>query len=141
MREPTSEAILQSIPWRCFHCDFITMDREAAAAHFGDRDDAEEFKPVCKWWARMDDHERLETLQDTLRELNKGAEENMRLLTRIEGLEHQVHSQQSAVQGYKPFRECRSIYDVFCLYDSMEGRALAAEERLAEREDRTNVGT
>ena len=123
-------SILQATPWRCFHCDFITNDPEEAAAHFGDRDDAEEFKPICKWWDRMpDDRERLETLQDTVRELNKGAEENMRLLTHIEGLEHQVATQESDIRAYKPFKNCRSIYDVFCEFDSMEGRALAAEER------------
>jgi hypothetical protein len=34
--------------------------------------------------------------------------------------------------GYKPFREAKvtSVYEAFCLYDSMEGRALAAEEKL-----------
>ena len=124
------DAILAAIPWRCFHCDFITNDPAEALAHFGDRDDGEEFKPICKWWDRLNEDERKETLQDTIRELNKGADENMRLLTHIEGLEHQVGSVESDIQGYKPFKGCRSIYDIFCLYDSMEGRALAAEERL-----------
>lgn len=129
--ENKTDAILAALPWRCFHCDFVTNDREEAAAHFGDRDDGEESKPICKWWDRMGADEQIETLQDTIRELNKGAEENMRLLTRIEGLEYQVDSQESTIRGYKPFKDCHSIYDVFCLYDSMEGRALAAEECLA----------
>jgi hypothetical protein len=49
-------------------------------------------------------------------------------------LEYQTEGQIHAINSYKPFREakCRSIYDIFCLYDSMEGRALAAESRLAE---------
>ena len=38
---------------------------------------------------------------------------------------------QSQLRGFKPFRECRSIQDAFNVYDSMEGRALAAEERLS----------
>jgi hypothetical protein len=130
-----ADAILQAMPWRCFHCDFITSDPAEAAAHFGDRDDASEFKPICKWWSWMDDHERLQTLQDTQRQLNEGAKENMRLLTRVEGLEHQVGSQESAIRGYKPFKDCRSIYDVFCVYDSMEGRALAAEAKLADSKE------
>ena len=25
------------MPWRCFHCDEVFRDREAARAHFGDR--------------------------------------------------------------------------------------------------------
>lgn len=130
MEKEQADAILAALPWRCFHCDFVTADPEEAAAHFGDRDDGEEFKPICKWWANMDDHERLETLQDTIRQLNQGANENMRLETKLEGLEYQVDSQKGAIHSYKPFRQCHSIYDVFCLYDSMEGRALAAEERL-----------
>ena len=75
------------VEWRCFSCEFVTNDPAEALAHFGDRDDAEEFKPICKWWANMDEHERLETLQDTVRQLNNGAEENMRLLDKIEELE------------------------------------------------------
>ena len=125
------DMILAALPWRCFQCDFITFDPEEAAAHFGDRDDGEEFKPICKWWDRLeDDRERIKTLQDTIRSLNKGAADNMRLLTKIEGLEYQVDSIVNTIQSYKPFRQCRSIYDVFCLFDSMEGRALAAEEQV-----------
>jgi hypothetical protein len=126
-----ADQILAALPWRCFQCDFVTSDPEEASAHFGDRDDGEEFKPICKWWDRMvDDCERISTLQDTIRDLNRGSDENMRLLTKIEGLEYQVESQLSVIHGYKPFSHCNSIYDVFCLFDSMEGRALTAEERL-----------
>lgn len=62
--------------WVCFHCDFSTSDASEAAAHFGDRDDAEEFTPLCKWWMRMDEGERAETLQDTIQQLNAEREEN-----------------------------------------------------------------
>lgn len=48
----------------------------------------------------------------------------------IEHLECKVQSVTTAMQSYKPFRECRSINDVFFLFDSMEGRAIAAEEQL-----------
>lgn len=47
------DAILAAIPWRCFHCDFITNDPAEAQAHFGDQDDASEFVPICKWWSGM----------------------------------------------------------------------------------------
>ena len=134
MESKQADEILAALPWRCFQCDFVTSDPDEASAHFGDRDDGEEFKPICKWWANIDNHERLETLQDTIRELNHCADENMRLLTKIEGLEYQVNSQESAIRSYKPFRDCYSIHDVFCLFDSMEGRALAAEEKLKRTE-------
>jgi hypothetical protein len=123
------DAILEATPWRCFHCDFITSDHAEAQAHFGDRDDGEEFKPICKWWDRMDDEERKEAFQDAMRDLNEGAQENMNLREQVEDLEGQIGTQESQIRSYKPFKDCRSIHDIFCLYDSMEGRALAAEER------------
>lgn len=56
--------------WRCFHCDFQTASKAEAEAHFGDRDDAEEFKPLCKWWSRMDEGERREQFQSLISQLN-----------------------------------------------------------------------
>lgn len=131
MADIKADEVLAALPWRCFHCDFVTNNEAEALAHFGDRDDAEEFKPICKWWARMDEAERRETLQDTVRDLNEERNSADGLRVQVEGLEYQVDSQRGAIQSYRPFRKCISINDVFCLYDSMEGRALAAEERLA----------
>lgn len=62
--------------WRCFHCDFATTNRRDAEAHFGDRDDADEFKPICKWWSNMDDAERREQLQGVIRQMNDVTEDN-----------------------------------------------------------------
>ena len=128
-------AILAAIPWRCFHCDFITADPAEAAAHFGDRDDAEEFKPICKWWANMSADERLFQFQQALKDLEAERDQNDSHRTAIEGLQYQVDSIPQQIKSYKPFRNCSSIYDVFCVYDSMEGRALAAEESLAKTGD------
>lgn len=137
--EKKMDAILGAIPWRCFHCDFITSDPVEAEAHFGDRDDASEFKPICKWWTWMSESERIAALQGTIRDLNAEQRENMSLRTAIEGLEYQVGLlYNKEFNGYKPFREAKvtSVYEAFCLYDSMEGRALAAEEKLAAIESR-----
>ena len=123
------DAILAAIPWRCFHCDFITNDPAEAQAHFGERDDAEEFTPMCKWWANMDDQERKEQFQSLNQELNGEREDSAKLLDKVEALEYQLDSQEGAIRSYKPFKDCRSINDVFFVYDFMEGRALAAEER------------
>lgn len=122
------EEIVDRIPWRCFHCDFITMDRAEAAAHFGDRDDPQESTPLCKWWTSMQEDERIQQLQDTLQQLDAERDANYRLSTKVEGLEYLVESQEACIKSYKPFKNCRTIHDVFCLYDSMEGRALAAEK-------------
>lgn len=127
-----SDAILNALPWRCFFCDFVTTDNLEAAAHFGDRDDASEFKPICKWWASMAADEKLSTLQQTLKDLEAERREVDRQRVAIEGLEYQVESIPQQIKSYKPFRGCNSIYDVFCVFDSMEGRALAAEEKNSE---------
>lgn len=127
------DAILAATPWRCYHCDFITNDPQEAESHFGERDDAEEFKPICKWWSNMDDHERLETLQSYIKDLASERNDNYRQRTAIEGLEYQVGLlYNKEFNGYKPFRDAKvtSVYEAFCLYDSMEGRALSAEEKL-----------
>lgn len=139
MEEKKIDAILNAIPWRCFHCDFVTNDPAEAQAHFGDRDDAEEFKPLCKWWDRMTADERIVALKDALKELEAERREVDRQRVAIEGLEYQVNAIPHAIKSYKPFRGCSSIYDVFCVYDSMEGRALAAEERLREAEKAATV--
>lgn len=122
--------------WTCFHCGFETTDREEAAAHFGDRDDAEEFTPLCRWWKNMTPEERGEALQEAIRDLNAEREENALLRTRIEGLGYQVEGQKSEIKSFAPFRGCDSINQVFHVYDSMEGRALAAEKELADARDR-----
>lgn len=71
IREPSTESPsgLRDY-WRCFHCDFHTTSRAEAEAHFGDRDDAEEFKPICKWWSWMDEGERRAQFQAVILELN-----------------------------------------------------------------------
>lgn len=114
--------------WACFHCGFETADPKKAEAHFGERDDAAEFTPLCTWWASMSPEERGETLQDTIRELNAERDENAIFRTRIEGLEYRVEGQLSEIHSFAPFRKCDSIQQIFNVYDSMEGRALAAEE-------------
>lgn len=60
--------------WRCYHCDFVTADRAQAAAHFGDRDDPDECKPLCKWWFLMSEDERVGQLQDVIQQLNEARE-------------------------------------------------------------------
>jgi hypothetical protein len=109
------------------------VEPEEAAAHFGERDDPSETKPLCRWWDRMSADERLLQLKDTIKELEGERRRNDSLRIANEGLEYQVDSSIAQIKSYKPFRQCNSIYDVFCVFDSMEGRALAAEERLKER--------
>ncbi|HEV7674468.1 MAG TPA: hypothetical protein VGQ12_08055 [Candidatus Angelobacter sp.] len=129
--EQKMDAILNATPWRCFHCDFITSDRAEAEAHFGDRDDGEEFKPICKWWANMSPDERLVQFQQALKDLEEERRQNDSHRVAIEGLTYQVDGIPMQIKSYAPFRGCNSIYDVFCVYDSMEGRAITAEGKVA----------
>lgn len=132
MSEPTED----KRPWICFHCGFETSDETEAEAHFGERDDAEEFTPTCQWWKRIPDGERAQAYQQLLQELEGERRRSETLRVSNEGLEYQVDAQQGAIQSYKPFRQCRSINDVFFVYDSMEGRALAAEEQVKHWEEK-----
>lgn len=111
--------------YRCFHCGFETADDAEAAAHFGDRD--EEFA-LCQMWASLTADDKVKEFQSTIRELEGERQDNALLRVKIEGLEFQVEGQRSEIHSFKPFRECNTIHQVFNVYDSMEGRALAAEE-------------
>jgi uncharacterized coiled-coil protein SlyX len=134
LAELESQLAVEKETWRCFHCGFETADRAEAEVHFGARDDAEEFKPFCRWWASMSPEERGEALQDTIKELNSERDENAVLRSKIDGLEYRIHGIVSEIKSFKPFRDCESIHQVFHVYDSMEGRMLVAEEKLAERD-------
>lgn len=106
--------------WTCFHCGFRTCDHAEARAHFGDGpDDA----ALCVEWSQMDG---AKELQAKIQELNSQQDENRRLLEKIEGLEFQVDGVEAAIASR--FKNCRTIDEAWHAYDSMEGRALAAEE-------------
>lgn len=113
--------------WRCFHCGFETASPAAAEAHFGERDDAEELTPLCRWWSKLSQEERAQQFQDLQQQLNAERDEAARLISENEGLGHQVSCNEADIASR--FKGCRSIQEAFNLYDSMEGRALAAEER------------
>jgi len=122
----TGESEAERAHWECFHCGFATSDPKEAAAHFGDRDDAEEFKPLCRWWNRMSPEERGDALQDVIQQLNEANEEARLQGTKIEGLEYRLLDFESLVGSR--FKCAKTINDAFNQFDSMEGRALAAEE-------------
>ena len=86
-----NQSLQQKIGWRCFFCDFFTQDKAVAAAHFGDLDDPEEFKPICKWWQRMSAEEKVETLQSYLQELNGERDENTALQQQVEALQVELN--------------------------------------------------
>lgn len=114
--------------WVCFHCGEKLTTVGAAQDHFG-------AKPQALAGCQIKAGEERGLLM-ALRKTEASRDEWMDLCTQarmeVERLECQVESLTSAMQSYKPFRNCKSIADVFFLFDSMEGRALAAEARLKE---------
>lgn len=128
LRETRDKLATSEYTWRCFHCGFETASATEAEAHFGERDDAEEFKPLCKWWSKLSAEERAAQFQDVLQQLNQERDEASRLLRKVEGLEYRVESQESEIASR--FKGCRSINDAWHAFDIMEGRALWAEQQL-----------
>ena len=114
--------------WACFHCGERLPTVGSASDHFGGEPGA---LAACQIKAGEE-----RGLLMELRKAEASRDEWMnRALTsegEIELLEGRIGSLTSAMQSYAPFRQCRSINDVFFLFDSMEGRAIAAEERLTQ---------
>ena len=120
LRDDLSNARMANRTWRCFHCEFTTSDEAEAQAHFGDRDDAEEFTPICKWWAEMDDTARKHQFQDLQKSLTRTQEHEA-------DLEEQVRKLEEALTRYKTVRDAFGV----------EG---TAEEALAATEPKEKDG-
>lgn len=113
--------------WLCFHCGFSTSDHKEAKCHFGDRDDE---SPVCVFWRDLDADGKLSEHHELLGELAAERDENIQYRSTIEGLEYRLLGFENLLCSR--FLNCKTLNDAFNLYDSMEGRALAAEEKLRE---------
>lgn len=103
--------------WRCFHCDEVFTDERSAREHFGETqgDDA-----ACT----LNCGER--ELLIRFREVSKEAAE---LRVRLDQAEYDCGASVRADIG-RTFKCAHTVQDAFNLYDSMEGRALAAEEEV-----------
>lgn len=111
--------------WTCFHCDETFTNQGSARDHFGGDQDS---IPGCVIKVQLGDERGLQMA------LRKAEKEVSRLRNDIENESTSMsvfYSRLKAyLRSYAPFRDCRDIREVFNIYDSMEGRALAAEERL-----------
>lgn len=114
--------------WTCFHCGETFTTWVGARDHFGATPGD---RAACL--IKLGDERGLVM---ELRKAEQRAEEQMeRALQAERDLEHTqciVSSLSDSMHGFKPFQKCNSINEVFFVYDSMEGRALAAEEKLRE---------
>jgi len=117
--------------WTCFHCGETFHVEVQARGHFGSDVDGE---PMCVMranaFARFPRTEwplmyRMRELEAEVGQLRADAwdEHCKTFYARLE----------SEIRGTAGvFKDCRTLRDVFNLYDSMEGRAIAAEERLSQ---------
>ncbi len=95
--------------WRCFHCGFETCDPAEAEAHFGERDDPEEFTPTCTWWSKLTREERAQEIQDLQRQFTAEQDENGTLRIKIEGLEYRLVEARRVLGIVAPYHE-----DCYC---------------------------
>jgi hypothetical protein len=114
-------AVEQFREWRCFHCDEVFTTAQMAAIHFGDDID---HRPGCI--------EKLNAPEKNLvLALRKICDEFRRLQMQVsEEITNDVYFYsrlRSSLATIKPFANCISLHDVFMLFDSLEGRVLAAE--------------
>jgi hypothetical protein len=131
--------------WRCFHCDFFTEDEKEASGHFGDRDDGD---PICRTWSELNTDGRLSEYQSAIRELAEERDENCTLRQANESLEESRDYYKQQLEGRISSRipGATDLNEAFFKYDSMEGRALLAEERLramemTRQERQVRIGT
>lgn len=115
--------------WRCFHCEFATSDAKEAAAHFGDRDDE---SPICVTWKELNADGKLAEFQQMFGELESERDESNQLRMSVETLEYRLSEYENLLSSR--FKNCRTLNDAFNLFDSVEGRMLAAEEKIVEVE-------
>lgn len=119
-----SETYLQPVHgWTCFFCGDTFMHERQARIHFGA---TPEQRPGCL--LRIEPGER-----PLLRALRFAQDENARLRDEIDSeFAAEYHSRIAGdIRSIAAFKTCSTLRDVFNLYDHWEGRAIAAEARLA----------
>jgi hypothetical protein len=139
LRGERSTPTEQPNTWRCFHCDETFTDREAASLHFGNDEIRHSMgehieaaaAPACQIKARDG---------GLLAALRHAEGEIINLHAQVTNAEHEAeHFASLPQQIARYFKGARSPWEAFCLLDSMEGRALAAEEKLSRGERSTTL--
>jgi hypothetical protein len=112
--------------WTCFHCGETFTTPRTARDHFGTTPDE---KPGCVLKVELGGQRglimELRRLQDENRKLHDDISDET---TFYRDYHAKLASDISLISS--AFKGCRSLRDVFNVYDSMEGRAIAAESLL-----------
>ena len=109
-----------SVPWRCLHCDEIFTDRQGAQDHFGL---TECEHPTCIVAAT-------ETQKAIIEDRREWRERALKAEADQEQTAYELHLMQYDLRYSRHFRGAKSLTDVENAFESMEGRALAAEDAL-----------
>ena len=110
--------------WTCFHCGETFTTVGSAKDHFG-TSPAQEAGCVMKIklggerGLMMELRKREAELSALRTDLENDLTSTRVFYARLEGM----------LQGYKPFRKCRTIQDVFNVYDSLEGELTVANQK------------
>ncbi len=108
--------------WTCFHCGETLKTVGAAQDHFGEGPFDE---PGCLMKVRVGNE------RGWLMEIRKLEEENAKQSRQIEEMDNEVSCFYATVSELKRlFNGARTVHQAWLVYESMESRALAAEEKL-----------
>jgi hypothetical protein len=119
--------------WICFHCGerFSVAAQgcydsavKAAREHFGDGGYEGGDEPLCKL-AMMPNADLAKRLREAETAMREAFDERDRTEEEAAGAHQELASIGSRFKA-------RTVYDAWCMFDSMEGRALAAEAIIAE---------
>jgi hypothetical protein len=117
--------------WVCFHCGERFTTWGSAEDHFGKNPHD---TPACIIKAG-DERGLVMELRKSQQDAEDQLQRALQAEREIEVLEIRVQALTTDFKSFKPFKDCESANQAFFVFDSMEGRALAAEERIAETND------
>lgn len=111
--------------WTCFHCGENFTTWGSARDHFGTTPD----KTAACVIKLGDERGLVMELRKAEEMADQQMERALQAERETETAQCRISSLSDAMHSFKPFKKCDSINEIFFLYDSMEGRALASEER------------
>lgn len=115
--------MLESMPWRCFHCDEIFHDKQSAQDHFG-LDEVFTVEPSCVEASKSDLKSLIATNRELWSRLYKEMQHN-------EQLEFEVHCWEQFARKVTGSNN-PTWHDPPLAWDDMKGQVIAANTLVAE---------
>jgi hypothetical protein len=112
-------------PWKCFFCGEVFRDAVTAGRHFGEHEGCEYPVPGCVDPLRQDEKARLHAVEIANYEAKKACDERDAAQEDADA----YRAQPAEIERLFG-KGVRSLHQAYLVLDAMEGRALAAEERL-----------